>query len=126
MSEGFEAFRQADYAYALTLLRDVIAGDPNNVVAYNLAGICSLELRDYNTPIDSFKHALPTPARRVAQPGRPQPGVRVGRDDQGVRAYPSARARRRLPANFQFVFDAFDTGERKVQVAQFPLPHRAA
>lgn len=52
------AYRQRDYAGALRIFRQVIAADPTDVVAYNIAGNSSLRLKDYPFAIDCFKHAL--------------------------------------------------------------------
>ncbi len=58
MRKGIEAFRKGDYAQALPSFRQVTAADPNNILAFNLAGNCSLNLKDYPSAIDSFQHAL--------------------------------------------------------------------
>src|SRR5215469_2319596 len=47
MDEGAAAFRAHDYKRALSIFNEVTAADPNNIMAHNLAGNCSMEMRDF-------------------------------------------------------------------------------
>ena len=57
MRKATLAFQAGDCDKAIIIFREVIADDPTNILAHNLAGNCSLQLRDYPAAIDSF-HAL--------------------------------------------------------------------
>ena len=56
--QGIGAYQRGDDAVALGIFRQVIAAEPSDIVAYNIAGNCSLHLKDYSSAIDYFKHAL--------------------------------------------------------------------
>ena len=124
MDEANAAFQQRDYRHALDLYRDVTAADPQNILAHNLAGNCSLELGDFAAAAQSFQRAL------QIQPDQPQnlaglvrayaqAGLTADRDQvlQHLRDLSKAG---KLPPNFSYVFDEFRSGDKKVLVTEFP------
>lgn len=50
--QGMSAYQQGDNVGALVIFRRIIAADPSDLVAYNVAGNCSLRLQDYPSAID--------------------------------------------------------------------------
>jgi tetratricopeptide (TPR) repeat protein len=58
MQEGYDAFRKGEYFYGLTIFQEVLDVAPDVVVAHNMAGNCSLQLKDYPAAVASFKRAL--------------------------------------------------------------------
>jgi tetratricopeptide (TPR) repeat protein len=124
LREAFATFRNGDYARALALLREVIAGDPNNIYAHNLAGNCSLKLKDYRSGIDSFKRALqiqPDEWHNLAglSEAYTLAGLTKERDELREHVHQLSRTGG-LPPDFHYVFDAFDVNGRKVEVVEFP------
>jgi len=124
MDEGMAAFRAHDYKRALAAFNQVTEVDPNNILAHNLAGNCSLEMRDFAAAIRSFQRALqlqPDQAHNLAGLVRSyaQAGMSQERDVTLERLHALSRAGR-LPANFSYVFDSFSAGDRSVLVTEFP------
>lgn len=122
--QGIAAFRQEDYARALLIFRQVIAADPSDIVAYNVAANCSLQLHDYPFAIDSFKHALqlqPDEYHNISGLMRAYTlaGMAPERDELRKHIADVERAGK-LPAAFNYVFDTFDAGDKKIEVAEFP------
>ena len=126
MDQGVAAFRAHDYQKALAIFKEIIAADPNNILAYNLAGNCSMESGDFPAAIADFQHAL------QLQPDQPQnlaglvrsyaqAGMLKERDAtlQHLRELSKAGS---LPHNFSYVFDSFAAGDRHVLVTEFPQP----
>lgn len=124
MDQGIGAFRAHDYKGALSVFNEVTAQDPSNILAHNLAGNCSMELRDFPAAIRSFQHAL------QLQPDQPQnlgglvrsyaqAGMSKERDATLERLHELSKAGR-LPANFSYIFDSFPAGDRSVLVTEFP------
>ena len=124
MAQGTEAFRAHDYKLALSIFNEVTVADPNNILAHNLAGNCSLETRDFPAAIQSFRRAL------QIQPDQPQnlaglirsyaqAGMIKERDATLEHLHELSKAGR-LPGNFSYVFDSFAMGERSILVSEFP------
>ena len=124
MEEGVAAFRAHDYKRALSIFNEVTAADPNNIMAHNLAGNCSMEMRDFPAAIRSFQRAV------QLQPDQPQnlaglvrsyaqAGMVKERDATVEHLHELSRAGR-LPANFSYIFDSFLVGDRSVLVIEFP------
>jgi len=124
MEEGVAAFRAHDYKRALSIFNEVTAADPNNIMAHNLAGNCSMEMRDFPAAIRSFQRAL------QLQPDQPQnlaglvrsyaqAGMVKERDATVEHLHELSRAGR-LPANFSYIFDSFLVGDHSVLVIEFP------
>ena len=122
--QGIDTYRQGDYAGALRIFRQVIAADSSDVVAFNVAGNCSVRLKDYPSAIDFFKHALqlrPDEYHNVSGLIRAYTlaGMTSQRDE--LRKHiAELEAAGQLPATFNYVFDTFDAGDKKVEVAEFP------
>ena len=66
LEQGMSAFCAHDYKRALAVLNEVTATDPNNILAHNLAGNCSMEPGDFAAAIHSFERAL------QVEPDQPQ------------------------------------------------------
>jgi len=122
--QGIAAYRQGDYAGALRIFREVIAADSNDIVAYNVAANCSLRLKDYPSAIDYFKHALrlqPDEYHNVSGLIRAYTlaGMAPKRDElrQHIAELEDAG---KLPETFNYVFETFDVGDKKIEVAEFP------
>jgi len=124
MDEAIAAFRAHDYKRALPIFNEVTAADPNNILAYNLAGNCSMEMRDFPAAIRAFQHAL------QLQPDQPQnlgglvrsyaqAGMIKERDATLQHLHEMSRTGQ-LPANFSYTFDSFSVGDRSVLVTEFP------
>jgi tetratricopeptide (TPR) repeat protein len=124
MEEGIAAFRAHDYKRALSIFNEVTAADPNNIMAHNLAGNCSMDIRDFPAAIQSFQRAL------QIQPDQPQnlaglvqsyaqAGMTKERDATLEHLHELSKAGR-LPENFSYVFDSFAVGDRSVLVTEFP------
>ncbi len=122
--QGMSAYQQGDNAGALVIFRRVIAADPTDIVAYNVAGNCSLHLKDYPAAIDSFRHALqlrPDEYHNLASLIHTYTlaGMAPERDELRKHILELAHAEK-LPDTFNYVFDTFEVGGRKVEVAEFP------
>jgi len=117
------AFQAGDCDKAIIMFREVIADDPTNILAHNLAGNCSLRLRDYPAAIDSFQHALqlqPDEWHNLA--GLMRSYTLAGRDkerDQEREHLRQLDSQGRLPKNFSYVFDFFMVGDRQVEGLEF-------
>jgi len=122
--QGIDAFRQGDYVGALRIFRQVIAADPRDIVAYNVAANCSMRLNDYPAAIDSFKHALqlqPDEHHNVSGLIRAFTLAGMAPERDEVRKHISELERAgKLPDNFNYVFETFDAGDKRIEVAEFP------
>jgi tetratricopeptide (TPR) repeat protein len=119
-----DAYRRGDNADALGIFRQVTAADPSDIVAYNISGNCSLGLKDYSSAIDYFKHALqlrPDEYHNLSGLIRAYTlaGKILERDELRKHIEELARANQ-LPPTFNYVFDTFDEGDKKIEVAEFP------
>jgi tetratricopeptide (TPR) repeat protein len=122
--QGIDAYRRGDNAAALGIFRQVITADPSDIVAYNVAGNCSLGLKDYSSAIDYFKHALqlrPDEYHNLSGLIRAytSAGMTTERDELRKHIEELAHADQ-LPPTFNYVFDTFDAGDKKIEVAEFP------
>jgi tetratricopeptide (TPR) repeat protein len=122
--QGIDAFRQGDYARALRIFRQVIAADPSDIVAFNVAANSSLRLKDYPSAITSFKSALqlqPDEYHNVSGLMRAYTlaGIAPERDELRKRIAELEQSGK-LPADFNYVFETFDAGDKKIEVAEFP------
>jgi tetratricopeptide (TPR) repeat protein len=127
MEEGGAAFRAHDYKRALSIFNEVTAADPNNIMAHNLAGNCSMEMRDFPAAIRSFQRAL------QLQPDQPQNLAGLVRSyaqagmikerDATLQHIHELSGAGRLPGNFSYIFDSFTTGDRSVLVTGFTQPY---
>lgn len=125
MEQATAAFRSRDFQHALELFNLVTAEEPQNILAHNLAGNCSLELGNYSAAAQSFQRAL------KIQPDQPQnlsglaraytlAGLISERDELAKHLRELAKSGK-LPKNFGYVLDTFDVGDKKVLVTEFPL-----
>jgi len=122
--QGMGAYQQGDYTGAHGIFRQVIAADPSDIVAYNLSGNCSLHLKDYPSAVDSFRHALQLrPDEYHSLAGLIHAYTLAGmvpeREELRQHILDLAHAGK-LPDTFNYVFDSFDVGSQKVEVAEFP------
>jgi tetratricopeptide (TPR) repeat protein len=122
--QGIDAFRQGDYARALRIFRQVTAADPSDIVASNVAANSSLRLKDYPSAITSFKSALqlqPDEYHNVSGLMRAYTlsGMAPERDELRKHILDLEHSGK-LPANFNYVFETFDVGDKKIEVAEFP------
>jgi tetratricopeptide (TPR) repeat protein len=122
--QGIDTYRQGDYAGAIRIFRQVIAADPNDIVAYNVAANCSLRLKDYPSAIDFAKHALqlrPDEYHNISVLIRAYTlaGMTSQRDDLRKHIAELENAGQ-LPASFNYVFETFEAGDKRVEVAEFP------
>ena len=125
--QGMDAFRQGDYTGALRNFREVIAADPSDIVAYNVAANCSLRMKDYPSAIEYFKHALqlqPDEYHNLSGLMRAftLAGMASERDELRKHIAELEHAGK-LPDNFNYVFETFDAGDKKIEVAEFPKIH---
>jgi len=123
MREAGAAFYRQDYVRALNLFNEVLEKLPDNIVALNMWGNCSLQLHDYALAIERFKLAL------ALRPGEWH-NVAGLLEAYSLEGFQKERAREleyvkqlksegKLPKNFSFITDVFDMGLRKVQVMEF-------
>jgi tetratricopeptide (TPR) repeat protein len=121
---GIDNFRQGDYAGALRIFRQVIAADPSDVVAYNVAANCSMRLKDYPAAIDSFQRALqlrPDEYHNLSGLIRAFTLAGMAKERDELRKHISElELTGKLPDTFNYVFETFDAGDRKIEVAEFP------
>jgi tetratricopeptide (TPR) repeat protein len=123
--QGMDAFRQRDYTRALRILRQVIAGDPSDIVALNVAANSALRLKDYPSAIASFKSALqlqPDEYHNVSGLMRAYTlsGMAPERDELRKHIAELEHSGK-LPADFNYVFETFQAGDKKIEVAEFPI-----
>jgi len=122
--QGVAAFRAGNYAEALGMFRQVIAADPNDIVAYNIAGNCSLKLGDYSSAVDYFKHALllrPDEWHNLSGLMRAYTLAGMVPERDALRKHIAELEHEgKLPPAFNYVFDTFQAGDKKVEVAEFP------
>jgi tetratricopeptide (TPR) repeat protein len=57
LQKGISLYQQGQYAAALTEIEPVVVKEPANATAYRLIGLCRLQLKKYDTAIDSLKKA---------------------------------------------------------------------
>jgi Flp pilus assembly protein TadD len=122
--QGVVAFRKGDNAEALRIFRQVIAADPTDIVAYNIAANCSLKLGDYPSAIDSFNHALqlrPDEWHNLSGLMRAYTLAGMAAERDALRKHIAELEHEgKLPPTFNYVFDTFQAGDKKVEVAEFP------
>jgi tetratricopeptide (TPR) repeat protein len=122
--QGMDAYRQGDYTGALRIFRQVIAADPSDIVAYNVAANCSLRLKDYPSAIEYFKHALqlqPDEYHNMSGLIRAYTLAGMAPERDELRKHITELEHvGMLPDDFNYVFEAFDTGDKKIEVAEFP------
>jgi tetratricopeptide (TPR) repeat protein len=129
LRECVDALKLGDYTRSLALARELIAVDDNNrlaynSLAYNLAGASSLGLKDYPAAIASFKQALQTQPTWLHDLDGLMKAYRLaGMTQERDAERDTLRQMSRdgwLPRDFHYVFDAFDYGDKKVEVTEFP------
>ena len=122
--QGVDAFRAGNYAESLRIFRQVIAADPNDIVAYNIIANCSLRLGDYPSAIDSFKHALqlqPDEWHNLSGLMRAYTLAGMVPERNALRKHIAELEHEgKLPPTFNYVFETFQAGDKKVEVAEFP------
>jgi tetratricopeptide (TPR) repeat protein len=122
--QGIGAYRQGDYSGALRIFRQVIATDPSDIVAYNIAANCSMRLKDYPAAIDSFQHALqlrPEEYHNVSGLMRAFTLAGMTKERDELRRHISGLEQAgKLPDTFNYVFETFDVGDEEIEVAEFP------
>lgn len=125
--QGIDAFRAGDYAGALRIFRQVIHADPSDIVAYNVAANCSLNLGDYSSAIESFQHALqlrPDEYHNLGGLMRAYTLAGMSTDRDALRKHIGELVHEgKLPPEFNYVFDTFQVEGKKVEVAEFPQTH---
>ncbi len=121
---GVDAYRAGDYVEALGIFRQVIAADPSDIVAYNISANCSLRLGDYPSAIDSFKQALqlrPDEWHNVSGLMRAYTLAGMVPERDALRSHiADLEHEGKLPSTFNYVFDTFQSGDKKIEVAEFP------
>jgi tetratricopeptide (TPR) repeat protein len=122
--QGVDAFRGGNYAEALRIFRRVIAADPNDIVAYNIIANCSLSLGDYPSAVDYFKHALqlrPDESHNLSGLMRAYTLAGMVPERDALRKHiAELELEGKLPPTYNYVFDAFQAGDKKIEVAEFP------
>ena len=123
MTDATALFQKGDYAHALSIFYQVTAAEPANIVAHNMAGNCSLQLKDYPGAIASFKRALELqPGEWHNEAGLMQAyslsGMTKERDSQREELR-QLKTQNRLPQNFHFLVDSFEVGDKRVEVVEF-------
>jgi tetratricopeptide (TPR) repeat protein len=125
--QGMDAFRAGDYAGALRIFRQVIAADPSDIVAYNVSANCSLRLGDYRSAIDSFQHALqlrPDEWHNLSGLMRAYTLAGMTPERDALRKHIAELEHEgKLPPEFSYIFETFQAGDKKVEVAEFPQIH---
>jgi L-ascorbate metabolism protein UlaG (beta-lactamase superfamily) len=119
-----QAFGAGDCDRAQTMLREVIAADPQNYVAHVLSAHCLLRQKDYTAAIGEFRRML------ELRPETPQgvlglieayarSGDTAHRDEQieQLRALMKAG---KLPMTLRFVREQFTAGDRSVAANEYP------
>ena len=122
--QGMETYRQGDYAGALLIFRQVTTADPTDIVAYNIAGNCSMRLKDYPAAIDFFQHALqlrPDEYHNVSGLIRAFTLAGKTKERDELRKHISELEQAgKLPDTFNYVFEKFDVADKEIEVAEFP------
>jgi tetratricopeptide (TPR) repeat protein len=122
--QGLSAYQQRDYTVALSIFRQVIAADPSDIVAYNVAGHCSFYLKDYPSAITAYKHALelhPDEYYNLGALIRTYTIAEMVPERDELRKHIEQLAEAgKLPDTFNYVFDTFDVGGKKVKSPNFP------
>ena len=122
--QGIDSYRQGDYALALRTFRQVIAADPSDVVAYNVAGNSALRLKDYPAAVDLLNHALelrPDEYHCLSSLMRAYTLAEMTAKRDELRSHIEELAKgSKLPPTFSYVFDTFTAGDKRIEVAMFP------
>lgn len=122
--QGIDAYRAGDYAGALRIFRQVIAADPSDIVAYNVAANCWLKLGDYSSAIDSFQQALKLrPDEYHNLSGLMRAYTLAGKTPErdALRKHIAELEKQGgLPPDFNYVFEMFQAEDKKIEVAEFP------
>src|SRR3954447_26705624 len=58
LDEAINRYRSEDFTSAIALCRQIIAREPRNVIAHNVAGLCLATTGDFSAAIDAFRAAL--------------------------------------------------------------------
>jgi len=123
MREAGAAFYRQDYVRALRLFNEVLVKTPDNIVALNMSGNCSLQLHDYPSAIERFKLALALRPGEWHNVAGLLEAYSLGRfkkeREQELEYVKQLKSEGKLPKNFSFITDVFDMGLRKVQVMEF-------
>jgi len=122
--QGMTAYQQGDYADALRIFSQVIAMDPSDVVANNISGNSSLRLKDYPSAIGFFKRALelrPDEYHNLSGLIHTYTLAGMAPERDELRKHIEKLASDgKLPDTFNYVFETFEAGDKKVEVAEFP------
>ena len=122
---GFDALTKRDYTRSLALADQVIAVDSGSVPAYNLAGNSSIGLHDYFAAVDSFRRALqgrPTEPHNLSGLMRAYTLAGMAKERDAERETLQQMSREgKVPADFHYVFDTFTSGDKRVDVSEFPV-----
>jgi tetratricopeptide (TPR) repeat protein len=123
LREGMAAFQQRNYARALAIYREVAAAAPSNVFAYNMIGNCAQEMKDYPAAIAGFERALelqPDEWHNIAGLLRSYSlsGMTKERDLE-LDHVRELKRKGTLPADFSYIRDMFEIGEKRVLVSEF-------
>ncbi len=123
MRDGNEAFRSGDFSRALAIFNEVISKAPENVVAHNMVGNCSLRLKDYPAAATSFQRALELQPDELHNISGLIEAYALGgqaKERDTLRAHINELEQAgKLPQNYHYIFDAFTVGEKNVQVVEF-------
>jgi Flp pilus assembly protein TadD len=123
IGEAANSFKNGDSTRALAILREGIALEPNNGLAHTLAGLCSLNLKDYPTAIKYLKRGLELgPDVLAAESGLMEAYSFAGMTKEGDTEREQLRRLQRestLPVSFHFNIDFFEVGDLKVKVTEY-------
>ena len=122
--QAVAAFRANDCPSAIKLFRQVTASNPADIVAYNMSGNCSLQLKDYLAAIDAFKHALQIHADEWHNisgliHAYTLAGMTQERDELQKHIGELERDGK-LPDTFAYVFETFQVANQQVEVSKYP------
>ena len=124
MQQGGQAFQRGDFPSAIQLYREVLAAQPDNVVAHNMVGNSALRMKDFATAAASFKRALelmPDEPHNLSGLAETYGGGGMTAElDSLAEHIRSLKGTGKLPVNFCFVREVIRQPDQTIEVQEFP------